>query len=1105
MTSDCSCSCSEDHAAGEVLFAAPAPATRGGASEDTLNILDGFSNDLLKQDEKDLCMGSRLRLGRASVRLWLGLAALSCVFAGIAAIKAQTPPVITDPGDLRALSVNTAFDPLDPGLGWTSMAPMPTARTGFAIGAVGQKIYAIGGAVINDCAVVSQVEAYDPGADLWTTGLAPIPPPRRWRPVGGTLGGIVYVVGGSSTVDGCSGSAFATVQAYDPARDNWSEKADMPTARTQVGVGVDAVNNLLYAVGGSTGKPDFTFLNTVEVFDPTGNGGKGSWTTKQHLNTPRGLPAVAAVNGKIYAVGGQLKDKGVIDTVEEFDPTANTWTTKPSVMPHPRLNPGAAVLDGKIYVVGGNNDSPLSSVDVYDPSLDQWTTGVPLPAGRGGLGAAVVDNKLYALGGEGLVTTVDQQFIYQITGTNNPTIFDVIPLPDGLSIDRERGIISGVPTTPDEAFVATFEVENSSGSDSRDVSFLIAPHAPDELSSIVSSTCVTGRAGQPFTFQVLTNNASPDGKLAATGLPYEAGVGPEMTINPGTGIISGTVPPTLDGSAQSFGVGLSLADGSSAQSYLQLTFVSDPLFPVITSSSNATLVLNQFFSYTIIADAPVSSFDYLGLDGILDGSLPSGLSFDGATGTISGIYRGDLASKPPLNGAPAQHGTNNNLLEARTKAIETIKKEPPPKIQMLIKQDEAGTGTAPLNFFVGLHDFEVEALPSTTSTGTNYVIFTDDPLTSGSGAGMLQPAKAGDYVAYTVPVPGIATYRVKVGIKTGGNQGIFQLSIDDTNQGSPQDEYSLQTGYEIRDLGLVTFSSAGDRNVRFSGEGRNPESSGYELVFDYLDLIPHFEVENLPVQAHSAPCLTIHDPSLSGRAGTRFKANRDGDFLAYTVPVVKAGIYNVRVKRGDDSGGTFVLLIDGVKQGYTQGGDCGSLGSDGTCDLGNVDFRTPGDKTFQFVPGGLASKSAGDSFVLDYIEMVLVTQLEAENLPADASTQFVRLNDVELSRRAGILLRAQAPGNSISFNVTIPVAGNYGVKLGVRTGDKNGIVQLAIDGVNQGVAQDGYSAQVGYQVVDLGRVTFTEAGEKTFQFVVTGQNSSSSGYQFILDYIDLVR
>ena len=104
-----------------------------------------------------------------------------------------------------------------------------------------------------------------------------------------------------------------------------------------------------------------------------------------------------------------------------------------------------------------------------------------------------------------------------------------------------------------------------------------------------------------------------------------------------------------------------------------------------------------------------------------------------------------------------------------------------------------------------------------------------------------------------------------------------------------------------------------------------------------------------------------------------------------------------------------------------------------------------------------------------------------------------------------MLLDAKVPGDFVTCKVTVPVAGNYGVKLGVRTGRKSGIVQLAIDGLNQGAAQDGYAAAVGYQVFDLGRVTFTEAGEKDFQFVITGQNSHSSGHQFVLDYIDLVR
>ena len=43
----------------------------------------------------------------------------------------------------------------------------------------------------------------------------------------------------------------------------------------------------------------------------------------------------------------------MIDTVEEFDPAANSWTTKPSVMPHPRKDSAAAIVDDKIYIMGG--------------------------------------------------------------------------------------------------------------------------------------------------------------------------------------------------------------------------------------------------------------------------------------------------------------------------------------------------------------------------------------------------------------------------------------------------------------------------------------------------------------------------------------------------------------------------------------------------------------------------------------------------------------------------------------------------------------------------------------------------------------------------------
>src|SRR5689334_15217917 len=89
--------------------------------------------------------------GRTSMRLWLGLAALSWSFVVIPVTNAQVP-VITNPADLRFLNLNEAFDPLDPTPAWTAKAPMPTARAGVAISAASdatsEKIYVISGQVV---------------------------------------------------------------------------------------------------------------------------------------------------------------------------------------------------------------------------------------------------------------------------------------------------------------------------------------------------------------------------------------------------------------------------------------------------------------------------------------------------------------------------------------------------------------------------------------------------------------------------------------------------------------------------------------------------------------------------------------------------------------------------------------------------------------------------------------------------------------------------------------------------------------------------------------------------------------------------------------------
>ena len=70
-------------------------------------------------------------------------------------------------------------------------------------------------------------------------------------------------------------------------------------------------------------------------------------------------------------------------------------------MPTARAEIGVAALDGKIYVVGGTAqgrwDSPLNYE--YDPATDHWRERAPLPRGLSHVGLVGLNGKLYAFGG----------------------------------------------------------------------------------------------------------------------------------------------------------------------------------------------------------------------------------------------------------------------------------------------------------------------------------------------------------------------------------------------------------------------------------------------------------------------------------------------------------------------------------------------------------------------------------------------------------------------------------------------------------------------------------------------------------------------------------
>ncbi len=132
---------------------------------------------------------------------------------------------------------------------------------------------------------------------------------------------------------------------------------------------------------------------------------------------------------------------------------------------------------------------------------------------------------------------------------------------------------------------------------------------------------------------------------------------------------------------------------------------------------------------------------------------------------------------------------------------------------------------------------------------------------------------------------------------------------------------------------------------------------------------------------------------------------------------------------------------------------------------------------------------------------------ETESLPVKAISGAAHtvVSDGKMSGDAGTLLSKSAPGSFVTYNVPVPEAATYRIKLNVKTSPNRGTFQLRIAGVKRGAVQDEYSPTVQYQVRDSGLVTFSGAGNKAFKFTLTGKNPSSNGTSLVFDAISLIR
>src|SRR5439155_12686945 len=165
--------------------------------------------------------------------------------------------------------------------------------------------------------------------------------------------------------------------------------------------------------------------------------------------------------------------------------------------------------------------------------------------------------------------TVNSNFSYTISATNNPTSYNATGLPANLTINTGNGKITGKPTTAG-IYQVTLSATNGGGTGTATLVITVGPFT------------ATGTVGVPFSYQIPATGTPAS--YNATGLP--AG----LTVDTFTGAISGTPAAGADaGSPYSVTISASYVTGSGAiTGSWTFTLTINPAPPAITSATTAS-------------------------------------------------------------------------------------------------------------------------------------------------------------------------------------------------------------------------------------------------------------------------------------------------------------------------------------------------------------------------------------------------------------------------------------------------------------------------------------------------------------------------------------
>ena len=142
-----------------------------------------------------------------------------------------------------------------------------------------------------------------------------------------------------------------------------------------------ALNNGMVLVEG--GYSTRNQLSSVELFNPAGGGGIGSFTPTASMSVTRIVStATLLADGRVLIAGGDYNSSGYPGTAEIFDPAGNGGAGS-FAPPLPMIkwrgwHTATLLADGRVLLAGGEtfNFADQNTAEIFDPAAHGDTAGI---------------------------------------------------------------------------------------------------------------------------------------------------------------------------------------------------------------------------------------------------------------------------------------------------------------------------------------------------------------------------------------------------------------------------------------------------------------------------------------------------------------------------------------------------------------------------------------------------------------------------------------------------------------------------------------------------------------------------------------------------------